>query len=101
MTALYLLLTLVVGALILIAIINIQWVHGDEWRARAEKREAGLRTDPARRGNIYSSDGKILATTVTECDLYLDLDTTVISDSLFKRYIDTVCLMLQVPGRHS
>ena len=100
-TALYLLLTLVVGALILIAIINIQWVHGDEWRARAEKREAGLRTDPARRGNIYSSDGKILATTVTECDLYLDLDTTVISDSLFKRYIDTVCLMLHeaVPER--
>ncbi len=101
MTALYLLLTLVVGVAILIAVINIQWVHGDEWRARGERREAGLRTDPARRGNIYSSDGKILATTVTECDLYLDLDTTVISDSLFKRYIDTVSLMLHdaVPAR--
>ncbi len=115
MTAFYLLLTLVGGIAIIVSIINIQWVHGDEWRSRGIKREAGLRTDPARRGNIYSSDGKILATTVTECDLYLDLDKSLeyndhgdvvydkehnpkqkcpIVDSNFNKYIDTVCLML-------
>ena len=48
MTALYLLLTLGVGVAIVAGIINIQWVHGDEWRERAKKREADLRTDPAR-----------------------------------------------------
>ena len=115
MTAFYLLLTLVGGIAIIVSIINIQWVHGEEWRIRGMKREAGLRTDPARRGNIYSSDGKILATTVTECDLYLDLDKSLeyndhgdvvydkehnpkqkcpIVDSCFNKYIDTVCLML-------
>lgn len=115
MTAFYLLLTVVGGIAIIVSIINIQWVHGDEWRSRGIKREAGLRTDPARRGNIYSSDGKILATTVTECDLYLDLDKSLeyndhgevvydkehnpkqkcpIVDSCFNKYIDTVCLML-------
>ena len=115
MTALYLLLTLGVGVAIVESIINIQWVHGDEWRARGEKREADVRTDPARRGVIYSSDGKILATTVTECDLYLDLFNRVeldehghpkydrkgrpvesgpITDSNFYLYLDSMCVML-------
>ncbi len=115
MALLYLLLTLGVGIAIVWSIIKIQFVDGDEWRARASKREAGLRTDPARRGNIYSSDGKILATTVTECDLYLDLynapvlddhgnptydkkgilkETGPIVDSNFHKYIDTVSFML-------
>lgn len=94
MTMFYLLLTVVGGIAIIASIVNIQWVHGDEWRARGLKREAGLRTDPARRGNIYSSDGKVLATTVTECDFYLDLVPTGISDSNFALYLDTVCMML-------
>ncbi len=115
MVVLYLLLTLGVGVAVVANIVNIQLVHGDEWRARGEKREAGLRTEPARRGNIYSSDGKILATTVTECDLYLDLMDTIvlengqpkmvkgvpvesgpIVDSFFVRYLDTVCQMLSI-----
>lgn len=115
MTAFYLLLTLGGGLAIIASMVGIQWVHGDEWRARGLKREAGLHTDPARRGNIYSSDGKILATTVTECDLYLDLNKDYecddkgnivydkernpkqkcpIVDSNFDKYIDTVCRML-------
>ncbi|MCR5445439.1 MAG: PASTA domain-containing protein [Bacteroidales bacterium] len=115
MTALYLLLTLGVGVAIVASIINIQWVHGDEWRIRGERREADVRTDPARRGVIWSSDGKILATTVTECDLYLDLynapelddhghpkydrkgqpiESGPITDSNFNLYLDTFCLML-------
>ena len=91
MTVLYLLLTLGVGVAIVSGIINIQWIHGDEWRSRAEVREKGLRTDPARRGVIYSSDGKILATTVTVCDLYLDL---FIADSNFDLYLDSMCTLL-------
>ena len=115
MTALYLLLTLGVGAAIVAGIINIQWVHGEEWRERGDTRVSSLRTDPARRGIIYSSDGKILATTVTECDLYLDLYNNVeldefghvkydrkgapvesgpITDTCFTLYIDTICQML-------
>ncbi len=115
MVLLYLLLTLGVGVAIIVNTVKIQFVHGDEWRKRGLKREAGLRTDPARRGIIYSSDGKILATTVTECDLYLDLynapelddkgnpkydkkgnprQTGPIVDTSFYKYIDTVSQML-------
>lgn len=115
MTALYLVLTLGGGAAIIGNLISTQWVHGEEWRARGEKRVAEVRTDPARRGNIYSSDGKVLATTVTECDLYLDLynaldlddkgrvkrdskgndmETGPIVDSNFAKYLDSACGML-------
>ena len=120
MTVFYFLLTLVGGIAIVASMIKIQWVDGDEWRDRGLKRELGLRIDPARRGNIYSSDGKILATTVTECDFYLDLLNTVveengkpklnskgeplengIADSNFSRYLDTVCQMLaEVSSSH-
>ena len=58
MTVLYLVLTLGVGAAIIANLISIQWVHGDEWRERGDKRVADVRPDPARRGNIYSSDGR-------------------------------------------
>ena len=123
MTALYLLLTIGVGAAIVAGIGNIQWKHGDEWRARSEKRTDGVQPDAARRGVIYSSDGKILATTVTECDLYLDLynaveldeyahpkydrngrliETGPITDTNFNRSIDTLCVMLaDAMGEHT
>ena len=124
MTALYLLLTLGVGAAIVGGMIKIQWVDGDEWRARGERREADVRTDAARRGVIYSSDGKILATTVTECDLYLDLynvaeldehghpkydrqgrplETGPITDTNFNLYLDSLCRLLAdaMPGHDS
>lgn len=115
MTVLYLVLTIGVGAAIIANLISIQWVNGDEWRERGEKREKNVSTDPARRGNIYSSDGKVLATTVTECDLYLDLYDTIalddkgrpktnkhgepmetgpIVDSNLNKYIDSACTLL-------
>lgn len=124
MTVLYLLLTLGVGIAIVASVVNIQWVHGEEWREKAEARERDVRTDPARRGVIYSSDGKILATTVTVCDLYLDLYNEIeldehgnpvydrkgrrsekgpIADSNFDASLDTACLMLAeaMGGRHT
>ncbi len=73
MVIVYLLLVLVVGGSIIYGIIKVQWIDGNEWRKRGEVREEGYRPDPAARGDIYSSDGKILATTIPVCDLFLDL----------------------------
>lgn len=114
MTWLYLLLTIGMGAAIFANVISIQWVNGDDWRLRGEKSEADFHDEPARRGDIISSDGHVLATTVTECDLYLELrnspakdkngnvkmkdnDTIFagpIVDSNYNKYLDTICLML-------
>lgn len=114
MTWIYLLLTIGMGVAIFANIISIQWVHGEEWRERGRTSEADIHDEPARRGDIISSDGRVLATTVTECDLYLELynppvldksgkvrtkdgDTIFagpIVDSNYRKYLDTICLML-------
>ncbi len=126
MTVLYLLLTLVGGVVVLWKMADIQFgTHtfikdkGDTltytWREKGKQREFDLDTDTARRGNIYSNDGKILATTVKECDFCLDLNKDFeydaqgnpvydknhnpkqncpIVDSNYSKYLDTVCLLL-------
>ena len=73
MLVLYLLLVVVVGGAMLASTIKTQVVDGDMWRAKAKDREEIERIEPARRGNIFSSDDKVLATTVPVCDLCLDL----------------------------
>ena len=85
---LYILLPVVVGVLIIGAMVKIQWVDGAEWRERAKRRVEMVRVDPAMRGNIYSSDGHILATTVPICDLYLDLTSFVLTDKAGKPKLD-------------
>lgn len=111
----YILLPVVATVSIVYAMVKIQWVNGDQWRERASHRVERVREDAARRGDIYSSDGQILATTVPVCDLYLDmahwektdkngkpiLDKQgnviidgPIPDSAFYRCLDSVCWSL-------
>ncbi len=115
MILLYLILVLGFGIAILWASIKVIWVDGSKWRQKAESRTMNYIEQPANRGDIYSSDGKILATTVPECDLYLDFsirpkrdknneiirdkkgDTvlyTPIHDTNYAKYLDSVCIIL-------
>lgn len=115
MMLVYILLVLVGSVAVIGGMINIQWVDGDEWRKRGDERVESIRRDPAHRGNIYSSDGKLLATTMPVCDLYLDLGCWEkrdksnrpvldslnrvvmehqIADSNFNRYLPQVCQIL-------
>ena len=73
MLVLYLLLVVVVGGAMLASTIKTQVADGEMWRKKAKSREEIERSEPARRGTIFSSDGKVLATTVPVCDLCLDL----------------------------
>lgn len=104
------------GIAILWSTIKVMWIDGDELRKHAEDMTKDYMPVKAHRGNIYSSDGKIMATTVPECDLYFDfgrrpvldkqgrikyiegtrdtLTSTAIADSNYYKYIDTVCLIL-------
>ena len=73
MLGVYLVLVLVVGGGMLWATLRTQVAQGKMWREKAHDREQITRSDPARRGTIFSSDGKVLATTVPVCDLCIDL----------------------------
>lgn len=51
---------------------TIQFVHGDEYRALAEDRIVKNIEIPANRGNVYSADGSLLATSIPKYDIRLD-----------------------------
>jgi cell division protein FtsI (penicillin-binding protein 3) len=64
---------LVALALLIFAkLIIIQFVEGNDLRERAQKEVVREMNIPAERGNIYSSDGKLLATSVPVYNLHFD-----------------------------
>lgn len=121
MVVLWLLLVVVAGGAMVWSIIRTQVVDGDMWREKARRREFTERVDPARRGTIFSSDGKVLATTVPVCDLCLDLgrwpkkdskgapivkdgvvqmESCVTNDSAFRANLGAVCKILHEQFPH-
>ena len=50
--------------LIVFKLTNIQWGHGEYYRKLAKKHDVKRVIVPANRGNIYSSDGSLLAVSV-------------------------------------
>lgn len=51
---------------------TIQFVQGDNYRALAEERTVKNHEIPANRGNVYSADGSLLATSIPKYDIRLD-----------------------------
>ncbi len=121
MLTLWLLMVVVGGGAMLWSTIKTQVVDGDLWREKAEPRETTERIEPARRGTIFSSDGKVLATTVPVCDLCLDLgrwpkkdskgapilkdgqvvmESCITDDSAFRSNIGTVARILHEQFPH-
>lgn len=70
---------------IVVKICNIQFVDGDVYRDLAETRTIKNVTIPANRGNIYSSDGSLLATSVPKYDIRFDALTP--SNTTFNKYL--------------
>jgi cell division protein FtsI (penicillin-binding protein 3) len=51
---------------------NIQWVEGDYYRKLAKERSVKTFVIPANRGNVYSSDGSLLATSIPNYTIRFD-----------------------------
>ena len=49
---------------IAIKLTNIQWVEGEYYRKLAKERTVKTFVIPANKGNIYSADGSLLATSI-------------------------------------
>src|SRR5690554_1748162 len=79
--------------------IKIQVKEGEELDVFAQ-RNFDLTEEPAERGNLYASEGDLLATTVTVHDIFLDL--VVIKDDLFEAEVgalaDSLSKMFQKPA---
>lgn len=64
-------LLLVVGGII-VRLVNIQFVNGEEIKKMATYKTTDIFTIEANRGNIYDDHGSLLATSVPKYDIYFD-----------------------------
>ena len=61
-----------VAIAIVVKLTNIQWVEGDSLRELAKKETVKSFVIPANKGNIYSSDGSLLATSIPNYQIRFD-----------------------------
>lgn len=62
----------VMAVLVMVKLNNILWVEGDYYRQLAKERTVKNFTIPANKGNVYSSDGSLLATSIPEYTIRFD-----------------------------
>lgn len=64
---------------------TIQFVQGDKYKALAENRTVKNVVIPANRGNVYASDGSLLATSIPKYDIRFDALTP--TTKTFEKYL--------------
>jgi cell division protein FtsI (penicillin-binding protein 3) len=77
---------------ILYRIIVIQFVQGDEWKAKAEAFTTKVHEIEAVRGNIFDVNGSLLATSLPFFEIGIDINAPSIDDKLFKEKKDSLAL---------
>jgi len=66
---------LVMAIAIMVKLTNIQWVDGNYYRKLAKERSVKNFVIPANKGNIYSADGSLLATSIPNYSIRFDAVT--------------------------
>ncbi|MFC2176437.1 peptidoglycan D,D-transpeptidase FtsI family protein, partial [Bacteroidota bacterium] len=63
-------------------------MEGDKWRAKAETQTTVFRTIEAVRGNIFATDGSLLATSKPIYEIRWDASIPALTDDYFNEHID-------------
>lgn len=85
---------LLLGIAILGRAFYIQTVKGDYYRAMGDSLTIEEREVLADRGNIYSMDGRLMATTLPTFDIRVDFKTTYNHSELWNAKVDSVAMLL-------
>ena len=85
---------------IVLKITNIQWVEGDSLRKLANKHSIQNFVIPANKGNIYSADGSLLATSIPNYNIRFDAlaPTDANFNSNIKDLADSLSGLLSKPS---
>lgn len=75
--------------LVVYKLVDIQFVQGDKYRDLGVKRAVENVEIPANRGNVYSADGSLLATSIPKYDIRLDAVQP--QNKTFQEYIKPLC----------
>ncbi len=85
---------------ITVKLTNIQWVEGDYYRKLAKERSVRNFVIPANKGNIYSADGSLLATSIPNYKIRFDAVAPKSAD--FEKYVkplsDSLSKMFKKPS---
>lgn len=76
----------VMAIAIAIKLTNIQWVEGDYYRKLAKERTVKTFVIPANKGNIYSADGSLLATSIPNYEIRFD--AVAPKTEAFEKYVE-------------
>ena len=87
---------------IVVKLTNIQWVEGDYYRKLAKERTVRNFVIPANKGNIYSADGSLLATSIP--NYTVRFDAIAPASESFEKYIkplsDSLSVLLGKPASY-
>jgi len=75
---------------IVVQMVRIQFVQGDYWRSKADSLTMDYKRIEASRGNIFSDNGSMLATSVPIYDLRMDLQADGLTKEQFDSKIDSL-----------
>lgn len=92
----------VMAILICVKLTNIQWVEGDYYRELAKERSVRNFVIPANKGNVYSADGSLLATSIPNYKIRFDALAPKEEDfqEFVKPLADSLSVMLGKPSGH-
>ena len=79
----------VFGVAVVFKLLNIQFLQGDKYKAMAQERIVKDVVIPANRGNVYSANGNLLATSVPKYDIRIDAITP--TSKTFEKYLKPLC----------
>ncbi|MFN3755826.1 MAG: penicillin-binding protein [Flavobacterium sp.] len=83
------LIILMMAIAVLVKLFNIQWVEGDYYRELAKERTVKNFIIPANKGNVYSSDGSLLATSIPKYKIRFD--ALAPTDEDFNAHLKPLC----------
>lgn len=75
-------------------VISLQTEHDGYWRSLGEDLTLFQVKIEAERGNIYTHDGRILATTIPTFELRMDTKANGLTDQLWAKHIDSLSLLM-------
>jgi cell division protein FtsI (penicillin-binding protein 3) len=85
----------VIALAVLYKMFTIQFVQGEKWAAMADSLSTRYVDIEPARGNIYSVDGSLLATSVPEYDIRMDLFAPgIVDDEVFYSKVDSLARSL-------
>lgn len=82
------------GIAIVVQIVRLQFFEGKQWRTLADSLSTEYMNVDAVRGNIYASDGSLLATSLPEYEIRVDVNASSITDEIFYDKVDSLAYKL-------